>query len=165
MMDIPKNVFCVSYFRSQLVPSRTYCFSSAFMFSGASGEEECRVGGRNLLNLKSKLPEIKKMWAAPYEEPWILNSPLGFRWTLRQSCQWVSDAKHMSLHQHTMGVARIFQSGGHTDLYRGYSSYCHLNIAGCLLTKRLTKGGSRAPQDPPWLRPCTLSLISTLLCN
>ena len=48
-----------------------------------------------------------------------------------------------------MGVARIFQRGGHTDSYRGYSSDCHLNIVGCLLTKRLTKGGSRAPQDPP----------------
>ena len=56
-----------------------------------------------------------------------------------------------------MGVARIFQKGGHTNLYRGYSSDCHLNIVGCLLTKRLTKGGSRAPQDPPWLRPCGTS--------
>ena len=52
-----------------------------------------------------------------------------------------------------MGVARIFQRGGHTDSYIGYSPNCHLNIVGCLLTKRLTKGGSRAPQDPPWLRP------------
>ena len=48
-----------------------------------------------------------------------------------------------------MGVARIFQRGGHTDSYSGYSSDCHLNIVGCLLTKRLTKGGSGAPQDPP----------------
>ena len=54
-----------------------------------------------------------------------------------------------------MGVAGIFQSGGggggHTESYRGYSPDCHLNIAGCLLTKRLTKGGggSHAPQDPP----------------
>ena len=53
-----------------------------------------------------------------------------------------------------MCVARIFQRGGHTDSYIGYSPNCHLNIVGCLLTKRLTKGGSRAPQDPPWLRPC-----------
>ena len=53
-----------------------------------------------------------------------------------------------------MGVARIFQRGDHTDSYRGYSSDYHLNIVGCLLAKRLTKGGSRAPQDPPWLRPC-----------
>ena len=51
-----------------------------------------------------------------------------------------------------MGVARIFQRGGHTDSYRGYSSDCHLNIVSCLLTRRLKKGGSRAPQDPPWLR-------------
>ena len=48
-----------------------------------------------------------------------------------------------------MGVARIFQRGGHTDSYRGYSSDCHLNIVSCLLTRRLTKGGSRARQDPP----------------
>ena len=48
-----------------------------------------------------------------------------------------------------MGVARIFQRGGHTDSYRGYSSDCHLDIVSCLLTRRLTKGGSRAPQDPP----------------
>ena len=40
-----------------------------------------------------------------------------------------------------MGVARIFQRGGHTESYRGYSPDCHLNIVGCLLTKRLTKGG------------------------
>ena len=56
-----------------------------------------------------------------------------------------------------MGVARIVQRGGHTDSYRGYSSDCHLNIVSCLLTRRLTKGGSRAPQDPPpvpWLRLC-----------
>ena len=25
----------------------------------------------------------------------------------------------------------------------------HLNIVGCLLKRRPTKGGSRAPQDPP----------------
>ena len=47
-----------------------------------------------------------------------------------------------------MGVARIFQRGGHTESYRGDSPDCHLNILGCLLTKRLTKGGSRAPQSP-----------------
>ena len=52
-----------------------------------------------------------------------------------------------------MGVARIFQRGGHTDSYIGYSTNCHLNIVGCLLTKRLTKGGSRAPQDPPLATP------------
>ena len=54
----------------------------------------------------------------------------------------------------TMGVARIFQrGGGHTDSYRGYSSDCHLNIVSCLLTRRLTKGGSQAPQDPPLATP------------
>ena len=54
----------------------------------------------------------------------------------------------------SMGVARIFQRGGHTDSYRGYSSDCHLNIVGCLLTKRLTKGGGvTGTPGPPWLRP------------
>ena len=43
-----------------------------------------------------------------------------------------------------MDVARIFQKGGgggHTESCRGYSPDCHLNIVGCLLTRRLTKGG------------------------
>ena len=56
------------------------------------------------------------------------------------------------------GVARIFQRGGHTGSYRGYSPDCHLNIVGCLLTKRLTRGGggvTGTPGPPPWLRPCT----------
>ena len=57
----------------------------------------------------------------------------------------------------TMGVARIFQRGGHTDSYIGYSPNCHLNIVGCLLTKRLTKWGSRAPQDPPLATPLDLN--------
>ena len=48
------------------------------------------------------------------------------------------------------GRRQDFSKGGHTESYRGYSPDCHLNIAGCLLTKRLTKGGggSYAPQDP-----------------
>ena len=58
-----------------------------------------------------------------------------------------------------MGVARIVQRGGHTDSYRGYSSDCHLNIISCLLTRRLTKGGSQAPQDPPWLRLCIVEYV------
>ena len=53
------------------------------------------------------------------------------------------------------GRSQDFSKGGHTDSYRGYSSDCHLNIVSCLLTRRLTKGGSRAPQDPPWLRLCS----------
>ena len=51
-----------------------------------------------------------------------------------------------------MGIARIFQRGGHTDSYIGYSPNCHLNIVGCLLTKRLTKGGGGGhghPRTPP----------------
>ena len=31
----------------------------------------------------------------------------------------------------------------------------HLNIVGCLLKRRPTKGGSRAPQDPPSYAPVT----------
>ena len=90
-----------------------------------------------------------------------------FRFTMLESgltVAWFSLTNHNSLLRtvtneiasfcidNTMGVARIFQRGGHTDSYRGYSSDCHLNIVSCLLTRRLTKGGSRAPQDPPWLR-------------
>ena len=49
----------------------------------------------------------------------------------------------------SMGVAGIFQRGSH-ESYRGYSPDRNLNIVGCLLTKRLKKGGgSHAPQDPP----------------
>ena len=40
-----------------------------------------------------------------------------------------------------MGVARIFQRGGHTVSNRGYSRFCNLIIVGCLHKKRLTKGG------------------------
>ena len=39
--------------------------------------------------------------------------------------------------------------GGHTVSNRGYSRFRNLNIVGCLSKKRLTKGGSRAPQNPP----------------
>ena len=70
----------------------------------------------------------------------------------------LSDSRMTAVHILTvgiMGVARIFQRGGHTDSYRGYSSDCHLNIVSCLLTRRLTKGGGhghpRTP-PPPWLR-------------
>ena len=53
-----------------------------------------------------------------------------------------------------MGVARIFQRGGHTDSYRGYSSDCHLNIVSCLLTRRLTKGeGVTGTPGPPLAAP------------
>ena len=39
--------------------------------------------------------------------------------------------------------------GGYTVSNRGYSRFRNLNIVGCLSKKRLTEGGSRAPQDPP----------------
>ena len=58
-----------------------------------------------------------------------------------------------------MGVARIFQRGGHTDSYRGYSSDCHLNIVSCLLTRRLTKGGGvTGTPGPPLATPMRLLL-------
>ena len=38
-----------------------------------------------------------------------------------------------------MGEDRVFEGGGHSESFRGYSPDCHLNIVGCLLTKRLTK--------------------------
>ena len=37
----------------------------------------------------------------------------------------------------------------------------HLNIVGCLLKRRPTKGGSRAPQDPPSYAPAVTSAKST----
>ena len=37
----------------------------------------------------------------------------------------------------------------------------HLNIVGCLLKRRPTKGGSRAPQDPP--PPSYAPVISNLI--
>ena len=73
----------------------------------------------------------------------------GYLHKREQSC-YRSPTESLGCH---MGVARIFQRGGHTDSYVGYSPNCHLNIVGCLLTKRLTKGGSRAPQDPPLATP------------
>ena len=48
------------------------------------------------------------------------------------------------------GVARIFQrGGGHTVSNIIVMAFSPRNIVGCLLKKRLTKGGSRAPQAPP----------------
>ena len=35
----------------------------------------------------------------------------------------------------------------------------HLNIVGCLLKRRPTKGGSRAPQDPPSYAPEVVILL------
>ena len=62
-----------------------------------------------------------------------------------------------------MGVARIFQRGGHTESYRGYSPDCHLNIVGYFLTKRLTKGGGGVVTGTPGL-PLATSLFDTEAC-
>ena len=56
------------------------------------------------------------------------------------------------------GRSQEFSKGGHTGSYRGYSPDCHLNIVGCLLTKRHTKGGGggggfTGTPGPLWLRP------------
>ena len=40
----------------------------------------------------------------------------------------------------------------------------HLNIVGCLLKRRPTKGGSRAPQDPPSYAPVASFLDKEQLC-
>ena len=37
--------------------------------------------------------------------------------------------------------------------------FCHLNIVGCFLKRRPTKGGSRAPQDPPSYAPVVRETI------
>ena len=47
------------------------------------------------------------------------------------------------------GRSQDFSKGGHTGSYRGYSPDCHLNIVGCLLTKRLTKGGGGGGHGHP----------------
>ena len=57
-----------------------------------------------------------------------------------------------------MGIARIFQKGGHTEPYRGYSPDCHLNIVGCMLTKRFTRGGVTGTPGPSPPRPSAMPL-------
>ena len=46
--------------------------------------------------------------------------------------------------------------GGHTGSNNIVMAFSPRNIVGCLLKKRLIKGGSRVPQDTPSLRPCIL---------
>ena len=41
----------------------------------------------------------------------------------------------------------------------------HLNIVGCLLKRRPTKGGSRAPQDLPLATPLQSNLSAVLLTH
>ena len=49
------------------------------------------------------------------------------------------------------GCSQDFSKGGHTGSNNIVMLFSPRNIVGCLLKKRLTKGGggSRAPQDPP----------------
>ena len=58
-----------------------------------------------------------------------------------------------------LGVARIFQKGGHTVSNRGYSRFRNLNIVGCLTKKQLTKGGHGHPRTPPPLPSYALALL------
>ena len=53
------------------------------------------------------------------------------------------------------GVARIFQSGGHTGSNNIVMAFSPRNIVGCLLKKKAYKGGgvTGTPGPPPQLRP------------
>ena len=51
------------------------------------------------------------------------------------------------------GVARIFQRGGHTVSNMIVMVFSPRNIVGCLLKKRLTKGGVTGTPGPPSLCP------------
>ena len=46
------------------------------------------------------------------------------------------------------GVARIFQRGGHTGSNNIVMAFSPRNIAGCLLKKRLQRGGHGHPRTP-----------------
>ena len=61
----------------------------------------------------------------------------------------------------TQGRSQDFSKGGGGGVTRCQNEVTHQifmsflpPVVGCLLKTWLTKGGSRAPQDPPWLRPC-----------
>ena len=41
----------------------------------------------------------------------------------------------------------------------------HLNIVGCLLKRRPTKWGSRAPQDPPLATPLIIGILIDIVEN
>ena len=65
-----------------------------------------------------------------------------------------------------MDVAKIFQRGGHTESYIGYSPDCHLNIVGCLFTKKsLQRGGHGHPRTPPpgYALACTRGFVKDVL--
>ena len=51
--------------------------------------------------------------------------------------------------------------GGHTVSNIIVIAFSPRNIIGCFLKKRLTKGGSQAPQDPPSLRPWVVKLCAS----
>ena len=86
-----------------------------------------------------------------------------------------SSFPHLKQHSFNRGVARIFQRGCHTVSKWGYSPDCHYGqgivmafsppVVGCLVKKGLQKGGSRAPQDSPWLRPCLICSNILLICS
>ena len=51
---------------------------------------------------------------------------------------------------HVKGGSQDFsKGGGHTESNIIVMAFSPRNIVGCFLKKRLSKGGSQAPQDPP----------------
>ena len=63
------------------------------------------------------------------------------------------------------GVARMFQRGGHTVSNIIVMAFSPRNIVGCLLKKKPTKGGSRAPQDPPRYALVIVTALSSTCDN
>ena len=64
------------------------------------------------------------------------------------------DCNSGSVGSRLQGRSQDFSKGwGHTVLNIIVMAFSPRNIIGCFLKKRLTKGRSRAPQDPPSLRP------------
>ena len=53
--------------------------------------------------------------------------------------------------------------GGHTGSNNIVMAFSPRNIVGCLLKSRVTKGGSRAPQDPPSATPLDYYMLHDLL--
>ena len=54
-----------------------------------------------------------------------------------------------NLQREGAGGRQDFSKGGHTGSNNIVMAFSPRNIVGCLLKNRLTKGGSRAPQDSP----------------
>ena len=57
--------------------------------------------------------------------------------------------QHYDVRSQCRGVARIFQRGGHNESNIIAMAFSPRNIVGCLLKKKLTKGGHGHPRTPP----------------